>query len=206
MASRTALSRKPPTAESPATNRVRDDFVGAGGKRRSCLMCSRRKVKCDKQKPCTSCAKSGIECVFPITATNRTRAEMAPELAEMLQRLEKAVQTLGNNGVDSSEATPSLGRDLLAHSRSPQINTPPSSVTPSALEEAVIHTSAGVPNAAAAARLEKPIQGLEPRRKAPKVSSTHESSPGMIVRDHGRDTYVRRWFWSDGTDTVRGNK
>lgn len=206
MASRTTLSHTTPTAESAVTKRFREHFIGGGRKRRSCLVCSRRKVKCDKQKPCTSCVKSGIECVFPITAPNRPKAETAPELTEMLQRLEKAVQSLGHNGVNSFEAMPTSGQDPLAHGRSPQINTPPSSVTTATLHDAVIQTGVEIPRAKSAAGVEKATQATEPRREAPSVSSTHEKSPGMIVRDHGRDTYVRRWFWSNGTDTVRENK
>ncbi|KAH8747936.1 hypothetical protein F5883DRAFT_372803, partial [Diaporthe sp. PMI_573] len=58
----------------------------------SCLMYSKRKVKCDKQKPCHNCAKAGSEYIFPTIATNRNQAGMAPELVNILHRLKKVVQ------------------------------------------------------------------------------------------------------------------
>jgi hypothetical protein len=34
-------------------------------KSRSCLVCRRRKVKCDKQSPCSNCRRANIPCVLP---------------------------------------------------------------------------------------------------------------------------------------------
>lgn len=34
-------------------------------KSRSCVMCRRRKVRCDKTSPCTNCHRAEIPCVFP---------------------------------------------------------------------------------------------------------------------------------------------
>ncbi|KAM5369661.1 hypothetical protein ACJZ2D_008920 [Fusarium nematophilum] len=130
------------TANVTATRTANPGIIqpsNAGRKRRSCFMCSKRKVKCDKQKPCHNCAKAGCECVFPDVTASRTQVTMTPELVEMLHRLEKAVQTLEPRDQERSENRPSS------------------------------------------------------------VSSSHGESPGKIVRDHGRDTYVRRWFWDDGS-------
>ncbi|EAW09333.1 Zn(II)2Cys6 transcription factor [Aspergillus clavatus NRRL 1] len=41
--------------------------TNAGGKTAkipSCVICSRRKVKCDRKNPCSSCSKHGVECVY----------------------------------------------------------------------------------------------------------------------------------------------
>jgi hypothetical protein len=32
---------------------------------RSCIECSRRKVRCDRQSPCNNCVRAESECVFP---------------------------------------------------------------------------------------------------------------------------------------------
>ena len=32
---------------------------------RSCIECSRRKVRCDRQTPCNNCVRAESECVFP---------------------------------------------------------------------------------------------------------------------------------------------
>lgn len=32
---------------------------------RSCIECSRRKVRCDRQSPCNNCVRADSECIFP---------------------------------------------------------------------------------------------------------------------------------------------
>ncbi|PYH88339.1 fungal-specific transcription factor domain protein [Aspergillus ellipticus CBS 707.79] len=35
-----------------------------GGKTPSCVVCQRRKVKCDRQDPCSACTRNGAECIY----------------------------------------------------------------------------------------------------------------------------------------------
>ncbi|KAI7777976.1 hypothetical protein LA080_002888 [Diaporthe eres] len=166
MANQATSSQVPSAAKATTTSIAPAHTSNAGRKRRSCLMCSTRKVKCDKQKPCIYCVKAGVGCVFPATASNRTEVGGTPELVEMLQRLEKAVQTLGPRNAQKAESTLRTG-----HEPSSQVD-----------------------------RQIDPRQRLD--GKAPSVSSSHAESPGKIIRDHGRDTYVRRWFWDDESNGI----
>ena len=82
---------------------------------RSCVICRRRKVRCDKTDPCKNCRKAGIECTFPLPGRAPRKARKPPdtELLARLRRLEGVVQTLGV-GVDEdgnvSSTSPRAGK------------------------------------------------------------------------------------------------
>lgn len=40
------------------------DSPAASSKSYSCVICYQRKVKCDRQDPCSNCAKSRAECIY----------------------------------------------------------------------------------------------------------------------------------------------
>lgn len=195
MANRATSNEESSTTKTTTTNAVPAHTSNAGRKRRSCLMCSKRKVKCDKQKPCICCVKAGIECVFPATSSNRTEVGITPDLVEMLQRLEKAVQTLGPNSSEKTSGPSSRG-DRQTDLRQPSDPTTTSGGT-------INQTDAGICVQDRRAETESVNLSHRPEGKGPSVSSSHEQGPGKIVRDHGRDTYVRRWFWDDGNVEVR---
>lgn len=92
-----------------------------------CQFCHRRKIKCDKLSPCTSCERSGIVCIpvqrarLPRGRTlksSRLNSEGQSELRDRLLRLE---QLMGNpdgvtprsHGEDLCRATTSSPSDQL---------------------------------------------------------------------------------------------
>lgn len=40
------------------------DSPGALSKLYSCVVCHKRKVKCDRQDPCSNCEKASVECIY----------------------------------------------------------------------------------------------------------------------------------------------
>ncbi|KAJ2897442.1 transcriptional regulatory protein [Zalerion maritima] len=111
---------------------------------RSCVTCRRRKVRCDKQMPCSNCRRAHSACVFPAPgrAPRRPRprdpnappkqgsTEREAELMRRLRKLEGIVEELsgqieldkhsvtGSGAGDSPEATPhpsSPGQSNLGH-------------------------------------------------------------------------------------------
>ncbi|KAI3534142.1 hypothetical protein CABS03_10144 [Colletotrichum abscissum] len=165
----------------------------AGRKRRSCLLCSKRKVKCDKQKPCRNCVKYGGECVFPAAKTSQTQMVMTPELVEMLQRLEKVVQTLEPKDGDRQDPVD----PQQAHKNNDEGDRErPQSPIPSPLAEDLGATDLGSfgPTIGPGVQIGR---SNPPSAELQSVTSSHGGSDGRIVRDAGRDTYVRRWFWED---------
>ncbi|CAD0081650.1 unnamed protein product, partial [Aureobasidium vineae] len=63
----------------------------------ACASCQQRKVKCDRKFPCSTCIKSGVQCI-PVAAP-RQRRRRFPE-AELLQRVRHLEDLLRQHGVD----------------------------------------------------------------------------------------------------------
>jgi hypothetical protein len=83
-------------------------------------VCRTRKVRCDKQSPCSNCVRGKIACVFPSTdrpprwARRQAAANAPPQLMERLQNLESLVKDLSSqleqaNAAASSAAGGSSG-------------------------------------------------------------------------------------------------
>jgi hypothetical protein len=76
-------------------------WVPAMSSSRSCLECRRRKIKCDRNHPCSYCIKVGIQCMYadvegPSRAQQRPKAS-SPAVSESsarIQMLEDQVQRL----------------------------------------------------------------------------------------------------------------
>lgn len=65
----------------------------------SCIRCFERKVKCDKESPCSNCSKSGVECVFRVPPAPRRRKKRTQE--EILKaRLTQYEDILRSKGID----------------------------------------------------------------------------------------------------------
>ncbi|OJJ51716.1 hypothetical protein ASPZODRAFT_138786 [Penicilliopsis zonata CBS 506.65] len=83
----------------------------------SCTICQRRKVKCDRQEPCSNCARAGSECIYraPRPPRRRRRKVTAEEI--LGSRLRRYEEILKQNGIDPSvysrsDAPASGGSDL----------------------------------------------------------------------------------------------
>lgn len=67
---------------------------------RSCITCRQRKVKCNKEQPCSACQRSKVDCVFPQRLRlprgrqGGSRARNV-EITRRLNRLEGLVERLG---------------------------------------------------------------------------------------------------------------
>ncbi|KAF9880388.1 hypothetical protein CkaCkLH20_02342 [Colletotrichum karsti] len=72
--------------------------IGAGaasGRRieRSCNLCHRRKIRCDKKSPCSSCARGGFPCFYPQAGQpiRRVRKTTIADVASRISDLEKTL-------------------------------------------------------------------------------------------------------------------
>ena len=65
----------------------------------SCVRCFTRRVKCDRQQPCSACANHNAECVFRVPAPPRSRKKRTQEDA-LLQRLKRCETLLQQSGID----------------------------------------------------------------------------------------------------------
>lgn len=68
-------------------------------KPRSCVVCRTRKVRCDKQSPCSNCRRANVACVVPSKDhpprwTRRLERPATGEIMERLRDLENLVKDL----------------------------------------------------------------------------------------------------------------
>ena len=106
---------------------------------KACIVCRNRKVKCDRQLPCSTCRRWGIQdCVYPspIRVSPRPRRNEAARndherpdrlLLDRLRKLEIMVQKLGGNidadGSSANSGTPAEARAGGSGLRSPEDST-----------------------------------------------------------------------------------
>lgn len=67
-------------------------------KSHACVLCQKRKVRCDRNDPCSGCVKAQVECVFREPPPPRRR-KRKPE-AILLARLKRYEEILRENGID----------------------------------------------------------------------------------------------------------
>ena len=65
----------------------------------ACVRCSERKVKCDKQNPCTTCVRHKIQCIYRAPKPSRRRRVREKE-ALVDERLKRYEALLQENGID----------------------------------------------------------------------------------------------------------
>ncbi len=64
----------------------------------SCVLCQQRKVRCDKQKPCSNCVKAGAECrVVPPQPPRRRKKRLQER--DLLERLKKYEDLLRQHNI-----------------------------------------------------------------------------------------------------------
>ncbi|KAM5361798.1 hypothetical protein ACJA88_014325 [Fusarium oxysporum] len=74
---------------------------------RSCAFCRQRKVKCDRQKPCSNCLRANNECSYPAgrgRAAKRPTQTLDTRLVDRLQKLENIIKQLTSQ-VDATANT-----------------------------------------------------------------------------------------------------
>ena len=87
------------SASSLASARTRSSTPAS--KLRSCVICRNRKVRCDKQSPCSNCSRANVACVFPST-------DRPPRWARRLERLTN--NAAASNALSPQGTDPGVGR------------------------------------------------------------------------------------------------
>ncbi|KAF7543123.1 hypothetical protein G7Z17_g10996 [Cylindrodendrum hubeiense] len=84
---------------------------------RSCIHCRQRKVKCDREHPCSNCVRAKQPCSYPAgrgRAAKRPRKTLEGPLLDRLHRLESIIGTLATQGgarLASGDASPGTDTD-----------------------------------------------------------------------------------------------
>lgn len=95
---------------------------------RSCQLCHRRKVRCDKKEPCEPCTRAGKPCVFP-PAGRGLRRPKKTIMADMATRLASLEKTLAQTS-DGAESHRSSPRDAVLESVRSSPYERPATATP----------------------------------------------------------------------------
>lgn len=75
----------------------------------SCIRCIDRKVKCDRQQPCTACSKHKVECVFnPVTPSRKRQKRAKDQVLE--DRLHRYETLLAKQGIGPDHVPDIPGR------------------------------------------------------------------------------------------------
>ena len=99
----------------------------------SCVRCAERKVKCDRQKPCSACVKHNVDCVFNTSQPPRKRHKRVQILTDRLKHYEALLQEQGINANQLSD-TPSSGQDRVSQNTAPAVMTEVQLQTPSSID------------------------------------------------------------------------
>ncbi|KAJ5748300.1 uncharacterized protein N7511_009996 [Penicillium nucicola] len=66
----------------------------------SCMLCQRRKVRCDKQKPCGNCVKANAECIaIPMRPRGKRNTPKSPG-KDLAERVKKYEELMTQHGID----------------------------------------------------------------------------------------------------------
>lgn len=78
---------------------------------RSCILCHRRKIRCDKKSPCATCTRTGVLCCYPASEqpVRRPRKSTIADVAERLVRLERTLVAISSSDSNTEAETPGEG-------------------------------------------------------------------------------------------------
>ena len=156
-------------------------------KPRSCVVCRNRKVRCDKQSPCTNCRRANIACVYPSN-------DRPPRWARRLERL-----TSG-----AAASNPPVPQEAVME----RIRTLESLVIElrGQLEQARKASSSYGGGSSVNSPGSSP-QHLDPsqqRETSPASdSNVHRYFGRLVLQDSGRSRYVSSSFWSRVDDELK---
>lgn len=178
---------------------------------RSCVTCRRRKVRCDKQMPCSNCRRALIPCVFPApgraprqprprdpNAPPKAASQREVELVKRLRKLEGIVEELsgqievesGSKGESSTFSTlgspgSSAAAGLSGSSRRGTASLASNPQSGSDREPAAWTQSSDDRSASLSGPQSKTLQGR------------------LVLNDHkGNTRYVTNGFWAKISDEV----
>jgi hypothetical protein len=75
----------------------------------SCIRCAERKVKCDRQRPCSACTKHNADCLFNTSKPPRKKNQRV-KVQVLADRLSQYEALLQKHGIDRSELTDIVNR------------------------------------------------------------------------------------------------
>ncbi|KAI1814334.1 hypothetical protein GGS20DRAFT_549021 [Poronia punctata] len=148
---------------------------------RTCNLCRQRKVKCDRQQPCSNCVKAGATCVHPPgpgRAAKRPRQAVDDRVLDRLSQLEATIRRLQHQAKESATPGEAVSRDGPL-----SLSSPPAPGTSSSSSN-----GRGLPTGANLATEETSLS------QAPEL--------GRLVVEESHSLYVGNAWWADMTESI----
>lgn len=175
---------------------------------RSCVTCRKRKVRCDKQMPCSNCRRAQIPCAFPApgraprqprpkdpNAPPKNSSQRELELMKRLRKLEGIVEELsGQIEVESGGKNPSSAG-------SPDVAFGAQQST----ERSMSIAQRQIANAGAGTSSQSPMdsESMSDQSEAARKKDLQTSFGRLVLNDQsGSRRYVSSGFWSKINDEV----
>lgn len=166
---------------------------------RSCVVCRSRKVRCDKQSPCSNCRRANIPCVFPAT-------DRPPRWARRLDLIANKAAANAANPQAAQDADPGVSQVM---ERLRTLEGLVKELT-GQLEQA--HAAANSASGSSAPSDFSPLgssahdRDIEQQGDVPPSMSTRNVQTQfgrLVLHDANRSRYVSSGFWSRVNDEVR---
>ncbi|KAL7795308.1 fungal-specific transcription factor domain-containing protein [Trichoderma ceciliae] len=146
----------------------------------ACVLCQHRKIKCDRNSPCSNCIKANVTCTPSTPAPARKRRRPNQDLQERLARCEELLKQYASGSVPIP--APPLPPHL-PHTQRPLPPLPPLPVTPSSSN--LLSSEAPVATPAS-------------------VDSTQSRNPGaLMVKEDGNVRFMDSYIWASVYDELQ---
>ena len=177
-------------ATSPASARIPSSAPALAPKLRSCLVCRTRKVRCDRQSPCSNCRHANIACVFPST----TRP---PRWARRLERLTNSAAA--SNVAAPQDADPGVAK-VMDRLRNLEYLVKELS---SQLEQArATAGSSGANTPESSTHWDRDVEHQRDVSSTTSTGGVQKQFGRLVPQDASRSRYVSSGFWSMVNDEV----
>ena len=182
-------------ATSPVSARIPLSAPTLSPKVRSCLVCRTRKVRCDRQSPCSKCRQANIACVFPSTAR-------PPRWARRLERLTND-NAAASNASAPQDVDPSVVKvmDRLRNLESLVKELSGQLEQAHAAAGSVGGGSSGA-NSPGSTTQDRDVQHQRESSSAVNNSGVQKHFGRLVPQDASRNRYVSSGFWSRVNDEV----
>ncbi|KAF2811281.1 uncharacterized protein BDZ99DRAFT_385394 [Mytilinidion resinicola] len=185
-------------ATSPASASTPSSTSAPAPKAQSCVVCRRRKVRCDKQSPCSNCRRANIACVLP-------SKDRPPKWARRLERL--TTNAAASNPPTLQDADPGVAKVM---DRLRNLEGLVKELT-GQLEQGQAAASAHGGGESSLYSLSTSAQhrGVEQQRHTSPIESTSsiEKPFGrLVLQGASQSRYVSSGFWTRVNDELEGLK
>ena len=176
-------------ASSPASARIHSS------KQRSCLVCRTRKVRCDRQSPCSKCRQANIACVFPSTVR-------PPRWARRLERLTNNAASAASNPPAPQLADPEVTK-VMDRLRNLEYLVKELSGQLELAHATAGSASVGSPGAnSPGSSVQRDGEHQSDMSSVTNTSSVQKQFGRLVPQDAKRSRYVSSGFWSRVNDEV----